>query len=113
MKSNTHSITDIEGLINEKLYIMQNGATMAEKKKARTEVIRLEKMLRDISYKEINGKHYNERKVPPKTTKKEILALIDSVETPECGVVGYMDGGLDTSGVSPGKNRFEFVEKGW
>lgn len=83
MKKNTHSIIDIEGLINEKLHVMQNGATLAEKKKARTEVIRLEKMLRDIDYKLINGKKYVEKKQPPKTTKKELLALIDSVETPE------------------------------
>ena len=120
MKSNTHSITDIEGLINEKLHVMQNGATMAEKKKARTEVIRLEKMLRDIDYKIINGKHYNERKVPPKTTKKELLELIDSVEAEEPLYIGCAPPDEETirlmpdlSGVSVGKNRFEYVDKGW
>lgn len=33
MKQDTHSIPDIEGLIHEKLHIIQNGATMKEKKK--------------------------------------------------------------------------------
>ena len=117
MKQNTHSIVDIEGLINEKLYIMQNGATMAEKKKARTEVIRLEKMLRDIDYKLVNGKKYPERQVPPKTSKKELLALIDSV--PDSNWVAgefpksLIEKELDESGVSPGKKRFQFEEKGW
>ena len=116
MTKNTHSITDIEGLINEKLYVMQNGSTMAEKKKARTEVIRLEKMLRDIDYKEISGKGY-EKRVPPKTTKTELLALIDSI--PDSNWVdgefpkSLIEKELDTSGVSPGKNRFEYVDKGW
>jgi hypothetical protein len=121
MKKNTHTITDIEGLINDKLYIMQNGATMADKKKARTEVIRLSRMLQDISNKEIETKKYPERKVPPKTTKKELLALIDSVTVPEMTPVEkdicYSQAiqNLDLSGGSPipGENRFRFVEKGW
>lgn len=91
MKKNTHSIIDIEGLINEKLHVMQNGATLAEKKKARTEVIRLEKMLRDIDYKLINGKKYVEKKQPPKTTKKELLALIDSVSVPDNKANCYLE----------------------
>lgn len=78
MKQDTHSITDIEGLIYEKLDIIQNGGTLEEKRKARTQVIRLEKMLNDINHKTISKGGY-EKKQPPKVSKKELLELIDSV----------------------------------
>ena len=123
-QKDTHSIPDIEGLIHEKLHIIQNGATMKEKKKARTEVIRLERMLRDVSNKHINGKKYPERiKGLPDDkpmNKTELLKLIDSVESkPRCDWPNTEESTfwgnpeLDESGVSVGKDRFEFVEKGW
>ncbi len=120
MKKDTHSIPDLEGLINEKLHIMQNGHTIEEKKKARKEVLRLEKMLKDIDYKSVNGKHYPERiKGLPDDkpmNKKELFKLIDSVpDQPDRNNYDYLPYPLDLSGGSPepGKNRFEFTEKGW
>ena len=109
---NTHEVKDIENLILEKLDILKNGETTKEKREARRAIINLEKFYNDIQGKKINGKKYPTKEVPPKTTKKELLDLIDSVgEHPEGDEFGrYMDEGFDLSGVSVGKNRFEFIE---
>jgi len=79
----THSMQDVEGLIIEKLDILKNGETVKDKREARRAIISLEKFYNDIQGKKINGKKYPTREVPPKTTKEELLKLIDSVDTPK------------------------------
>ena len=81
--TNTHELKDLEKLIFEKLDILQNGETKAEKKKARTEIIRLEKLIKDVNYKKLNGHKYPEHLYhsdDKPMNKKEIYKLIDSVE---------------------------------
>jgi len=79
----THSVQGIEDLILEKLDTLKNGETVKEKREARRAIISLEKFYNDIQGKKINGKKYPIREMPPKTTKKELLELIDSVDTPK------------------------------
>jgi len=119
MKKDTHTISGLNDLIDEKLAILQNGETVKEKREARKQIIMLEKLIKDVNYKIQNGKHYPEHEVPPKTTKEELLKLIDSVEVtnePFKNDASIMEiaynMGVDLSGVSVGKNRFEFVELG-
>ena len=117
MKNNTHSISNINELIETNLDILKNGETKAEKIKARSTIIKLEKLLKDVDYKLQNGKKYPERLyhsgLKP-MNKKEIYALIDSVEVdPNEPHFNFADAyKLDLSGVSVGKNRFIFEEKG-
>lgn len=106
----------IEAEVFKMLEILKNGATNDQKRKARKEIIRLEKHLRDKQEEYLNGHKYPVREVPPKVSKKELLELIDSVpdELEAINVTYQCDREqLDLSGVSVGKNRFEFVEKGW
>ena len=124
---NTHSVTDVEGLINEKLDILKNGKTKEEKRKARKEIIRLERFYNDINSKITNGKKYPNRlpgyKSDVPMDKEEIYRLIDSVPSivddwfrnKYSGKIDEKEikKELDTSGVSVGKNRFVFEEKGW
>lgn len=72
----THSLSDIDGLIQEQLYIMQNGATLKEKKEARQKILKLERHKNDVNAKAIQ-KVYPERPVPIPISKKELLALIE------------------------------------
>ena len=108
---NTHEVKDIENLILEKLDILKNGETTKDKREARRAIISLEKFYNDIQGKKINGKKYPTREVPPKTTKEELLKLIDSVGDvkPNPEIVDYTLE-FDLSGVSPGQNRFIFKE---
>ena len=74
--------------------------------------------MNDIDYKHINGHKYPVREVPPDTTKEEVLKLIDDVPDsypPEAIINGeeMCLSRLDESGVSVGKDRFEYVDKGW
>jgi hypothetical protein len=77
------TIHDVEGMILERLDILQNGDTQAEKKKARSEIIKLERHIRDVNSKYYNGHKYPERMkgLPDDKPmdKKEVLKLIDSV----------------------------------
>ena len=97
----THSLQDIEGLINEQLYIMQNGATLKEKKEAKKKVLMLERHMNDVNSKAIK-KVYPVRPTPVPISKKELLALIDSVEVDPYQSHSYVESspnGLDVSGV--------------
>ena len=91
---NTHTIPDVEKLIAEKLEILKNGETDELKRKARKEVLKLEKHLRDVDDKLINGKKYPERIYhhdDKPMNKKEVLKLIDSVDCPVVnGDYGYL-----------------------
>ena len=122
----THTIPDVEKLITEKLEILKNGETIGEKRKARKEIIMLEKLLRDIDYKKFNGKKYPEqlcwRSDRPDLNdkeKKEVYKLIDSVETDsmngidEGHVLQNINVNIDLTGVSVGKTRFSYVDLGW
>jgi len=78
------TIHDVEGMILERLNILQNGETKEQKRKARSEIIKLERHLRDVNNKYQNGHKYPERlKGLPDNEpmdKKELFKLIDSVE---------------------------------
>ena len=118
----THTIPDVEKLITEKLEILKNGKTIGEKRKARKEIIMLEKLLRDIDYKKFNGKKYPEplyHHDDKPMNKKEVYKLIDSVsgqdESSRQTDLEYsrhliMEQDIDLTGVSVGKDRFEFIE---
>jgi len=74
----------------ERLKILENGETYDIKKKARKEIIRLEKHLNDVNGKIINGKHYGERiyhSDDKPMNKEEIFKLIDSVDVPRMSKV--------------------------
>ena len=124
MTDNTTVIEIETKLMNELAILKDKNVGKERKKEARTNVRRYEKFMNDIDYKKINGHKYPERMkgfsddVP--MDKKEVLKLIDSVETPKNEVTGIKvyyynedELGLDESGVSVGKNTFEYVDKGW
>ena len=116
MGKQTHTIQDVEGLILERLNKLRDSNDKAEQKKLRSEILKLEKHFNDCNGKHINGKKFGYTKeVPPKVTKKELLDLIDSVEVDpnEIRFENDFDVYEDLSGVSVGKNRFEYVDKGW
>ena len=104
----------VEAEVFKMLEILTNGSTNEQKKKARKEIIRLEKHMRDKQEEYLNGHKYPVKEIPPKVSKKELLELIDSVETQESTYWNnrgdYIEHSLDLSGVSPGKNRFEYKD---
>ena len=113
-KKTTHTIQDVEGLILERLNKLRDSNDKTEQRKLRSEILKLEKHYNDCNGKHINGKKYPVKEVPPKVTKKELLELIDSVPD---GLIDLnqhkpIHTSLDLSGVSVGKDRFTFVEKG-
>jgi len=77
------TIHDVEGMILERLNILQNGETKEQKRKARSEIIKLERHLRDVNNKYQNGHKYPERLKGLPDDKpmnfKELEKLIDSV----------------------------------
>ena len=79
MTTDTNTVIEIETKLMNELSILQDPNVGKERKnKARTAVKRYEKFMNDIDYKKINGHKYPVREVPPKTTKEEVLKLIDS-----------------------------------
>ena len=112
----TDSIQAVETMIMKRLEILKNGETNELKRKARKEILKLEKHLRDVDDKLINGKKYPERMYhsgPEPMNKKEVLKLIDSVDVPvDVSAKEELETkySLDLTGVSVGKNRFEFIE---
>ena len=123
MTTDTNTVIEIETKLMNELSILQDPNVGKERKnKARTAVKRYEKFMNDIDYKKINGHKYPVREVPPKTTKEEVLKLIDSVETEDYqgdpvlwkrDELPNYNNTIDTSGVSVGKNTFEYIDKGW
>lgn len=77
----THTIQDIEGLMYEYAEKIKNAETKAEKTALYKRLKSLEKHYNNCNEKNINGKKYPTRKVPKEISKKELLALIDSVES--------------------------------
>ena len=77
------TVHDVEGMILERLDILQNGETKEQKKKARSEIIKLERHLKDVHSKYYNGHKYPERMAglpdDKPMNKEEVLKLIDSV----------------------------------
>jgi hypothetical protein len=75
------TIHDVEGMILERLNILQNGETKEQKKKARSEIIKLERHIRDVQSKYQNGHKYPERMkgLPDDKPmdKKELFKLIE------------------------------------
>jgi len=113
---NTHTIPDVEKLITEKLEILKNGKTIQDKRKARKEIIMLEKLLRDIDYKKFNGKKYPEplyHHDDKPMNKKEVLKLIDSTDEHSNNGMNCYVLDEDLTGVSVGKDRFVYEDKGW
>lgn len=76
----THTIQDVEGLILERLAKLRDSNDKVEQKKLRSEILKLEKHFNDCNEKNINGKKYPTRQKPIPISKKDLLALIDSVE---------------------------------
>jgi len=118
MTDNTTVIEIETKLMNELAILKDKNVGKERKKQARTNVKRYEKFMNDIDYKHINGHKYPVREVPPETTKEEVLKLIDDVPDsypPEAIINGeeICLSRLDESGVSVGKDRFEYVDKGW
>ena len=63
MKNNnktTDPVQAVEQMIIARLDILKNGETTEQKRKARSEIIKLEKHLRNVSDKLLNGKVYPE-----------------------------------------------------
>jgi hypothetical protein len=114
----THTVQDIEKLMYDYVQKIKNAETKTEKTALLKKLKELERHWNSVNDKNINGKKYPVKKVPPETTKEELYKLIDDVPDsypPEAILNGeeICLSRLDISGVSPGKNRFEFVEKGW
>jgi len=80
---NTHSIPDIEKLMEEKLGIILNGSTLKDKKEAKRQLRLLERHFNDIQSKNENGHKYPEHRIyhsdDKPMNKEEIYKLIDSV----------------------------------
>ena len=121
-------MTQIEELMYEYFNRIQNSETKEEKRALLKKLKPLETHWRDINSKHINGKKYPERMKGFPDDKpmnvKEVLKLIDEVKVVELTELGMMKTmGLktnqdnldisDVSGVSVGKSRFEYVDKGW
>jgi hypothetical protein len=118
----TGSLTQIEERMHDLHQKIVSSITKEEKKALRIRLKALEKQYNTVTEETTNGKVYPVKKVPPETTKEELYKLIDDVDVPpghekwefEFGVITQRDGlALDISGVSVGKTRFEFVDKGW
>ena len=80
---NTHTIPDIEKLMEEKLGIILNGSTLKDKKEAKRQLRLLERHFNDINSKNENGHKYPEQRMyhsdNKPMNKEEIFKLIDSV----------------------------------
>ena len=103
---NTHSIPDIEKLMEEKLGIILNGSTLKDKKEAKKQLRLLERHFNDVNAKNENGHKYPEQRIyhsdNKPMNKEEIFKLIDSVDLPEYQICYPIDGkleGIDLSGV--------------
>jgi len=115
MTTDTNTVIEIETKLMNELSILQDPNVGKERKnKARTAVKRYEKFMNDIDYKHINGHKYPVREVPPDTTKEEVLKLIDSVpDDKDHDFENHFISKIDYTGVTVGKDRFEYVDKGW
>ena len=105
----------IEAEIFKMLEILKNGSTNEQKRKARKELLRLEKHKIKIQDEYLNGKKYPVKEVPPKVSKKELLELIDSVpdgdeQSWDWSETEILSERIDLSGVSVGKNRFVYTD---
>jgi hypothetical protein len=115
----THTVQDLENLMFDYAQRIKSARTKTEKTELLRELKAYERQWNNVSDKHINGKKYPVKKIPKDTPKEELYKLIDDVETldPLDSEMTIQDGldqyGRDLSGVSPNKNRFEFVEKGW
>lgn len=103
-KKSTHTIQDIEGLMYEYAEKIKNARTKQEKQVLYKHLKTLEKHYNNCNEKNINGKKYPEKKVPKEISKKELLALIDSVtpDNPDMKVPPMYPqhyAGIDLSGV--------------
>jgi hypothetical protein len=80
---NTHTIPDIEKLMEEKLGIILNGSTLKDKKEAKRQLRLLERHFNDINSKNENGHKYPEHRIyhsdNKRMNKEDIYKLIDSV----------------------------------
>lgn len=122
--NNTHSLEQVEALMWKESDILKDPNVGKERKKEALKKLKLlEKHFKDSQDKHINGKKYPVKKKPVDISKKDLLALIDSVESVdyqsseyEIGRKYYADKinkRLDTSGTTPDGKRFVFVDKGW
>ena len=112
----THTILDIENLLHEYAIKIQNAETKTERQALWKKLKQLERHYNTCKEKETNGKKYPKKVIPKDIPKKELLALIDSVETIETvgafsGVDALMETRqnrqLDVSGVFTSDDRTE------
>jgi hypothetical protein len=108
---NTKISNDV-GIINDPY------APKSYKREASKRLRKLEKLLRDIDIKETNGHKYPDRLYhsgPEPMNVPELLKLIDSVDdADEISREYIIEHPIeDLSGVSVGKDRFEYIDKGW
>jgi IS4 transposase len=128
MKQDTHNVQQVQALYDKEVQLLKDSNVGKERKREAMKTLkRYEKFMRDIDYKSVNGKKYPEQvcwKDDKPMNKAEVLKLIDSVDIDDSGRNNYRenyllnDGSsygrpLDLSGVSVGKNRFEYEDKGW
>jgi hypothetical protein len=113
----THTLQDVDALLLEKVILLKTAKGKEEKEKLRKQIQKLEKHFNDCNDKQINGHKYPEKlkslyDTSPYTEKqkKEALKLIDSVPDQGISVIEPLFDELDVSGVSVGKNRFEYIE---
>ena len=111
----THTLEDIEERWHKQIAIIKDpDSTVIQKKNALKKAGFYEDFMRTVNYKHINGKTYAVRKIPKDISKKELLALIDSVDISDThseNILQTFDKyTLDLSGVSPGSNRFSYRE---
>ena len=112
-KTDTHSVQQVQTLYDNELQILKDPNVGKERKKESVKKLkRYGNFLKDIDFKDLNGKKYPEQvcwKDDKQMDKKEVYKLIDSVDT---AVIDNRTKILeeDLTGVSVGKDRFIFVD---
>ena len=120
MKGDTHTKQEIEAKLVTELAILKDPNVGKDRKKEAMRTIKIyEKFLRDVDFKNLNGKKYPKEYLSWSDDKPmnvpELHKLIDSVDDDSlpCEMEMKMDEGIDLTGVSVGKDRFTFVDHGW
>ena len=114
----THTVQDIENLMFDYTVKIRDAKTKEEKNVLLKELRNLEKQFNNINDKNINGKKYPVKKQPKDIPKEELRKFLDKEEvkvremTVDDRTISRVAilGSVDVSGVSPGSNRFTFIE---
>ena len=117
-KTDTHSVQQVQTLYDQELQILKDKNVGKDRKKEAVKKLkRYGNFLKDIDFKDLNGKKYPEHYLyhhdDKPMNKEELHKLIDSVDTPDRRDTNVELYGFDLSGVSVGKDRFVYEDKGW